>query len=128
MPLFAPRRLRVGVVGLVYASAGLLGACAQPAVPGPAAAACTPSLSAASTEIRVMVRFRQPVDGASADVMQRLQQAGGCVSWRASASPTLHTYSFAGVGDVDRLRENLRSWPWVLDVVVDQKTGTPGPR
>lgn len=128
MPLSAPRRLRVGVAGLVCAGAGLLGACAQPVTTGPAAAACTPSQAPASTDIRVMVRFRQPVDGASADVMQRLQQAGGCVSWRASASPTLHTYSFAGAGDVDRLRENLLSWPWVLDVVVDQKTGTPGPR
>lgn len=128
MPLSVPRRLLVGVAGLVCAGAGLLGACAQPVAPGPAAAACAPSLDAAVKEIRVLVRFRQPVDGASADVVQRLQQAGGCVSWRASASPTLHTYSFAGVGDVDRLRENLLSWPWVLDVVVDQKTGTPGPR
>lgn len=119
--------LRSALTGLLCA--GLLGACALPVPAGPTTIACSTSQPPATTGIRAQVRFRQAVDGASPELLQRLQQhAGGCVTYRASVSPTVHAYSFIGVGDAERLRQNLMSWPAVLDVVPDQKVPPPGLR
>ena len=119
--------LRCALTGLLCA--GLLEACAQPVPTGATTLACSTSQPSAATEIRGQVRFRQTVDGASPELLARLQQlAGGCVTYRSSVSPTVHAYSFTGVGDGERLRQNLLSWPEVLDVLPDQKVPPPGTR
>ena len=119
--------LRSALTGLL--SAGLLAACAQPVPTGSIAVACSASQPSAAKEIRVQVRFRQTVDGASPELLQRLrQQTGACATYSGSVSPTVHAYSFTGVGDGERLRQNLLSWPAVLDVVPDQKVPPPGLR
>lgn len=96
---------------------GLLGACAQT----PAPVADCVSLAAAG-QLRVTLSFRQPVEGASAPLLQALQQrSGACVAHLSSVSDTVHSYTFAGVGDRGALRQNLLSWSLVRDVVFDQK-------
>lgn len=114
---------RAALAAALCASTCWLAACAQPLLPDPAASTCARSPAAADA-LRVVVAFRQPVEGASPAVLTRLQQQGGAcaATFVSSVSSTVHTYSFAGVGDPARLRQNLLSWPLVQAVEVDQKT------
>lgn len=127
MPLTAPLRPRAVLAGLLCS--GLLGACAQTMPTDIAAGGCSASRPSDTAGTRLLIRFSRSVDGASPELLQRLQlQAGACVTYRGSVSPTDHAYSFTGVGDGERLRQNLLSWSSVLDVVADDKLAPAGAR
>lgn len=104
-------------VAALCVGVGLVGACAQTGL-AQAQAGCPSD----APHLRVLVHFRQAIDGPSAEVLQGLRlHSDACVTFVNSVSPSIHTYAVSA-GDPVRLRQNLLLWPSVLDVVVDHKT------
>lgn len=109
--------------GLCLASV-LLGACAQP-VP-PAAPACGATTVPSKSVLRMVLSFREPLDGAAPDTLAQLQRYSGlCVRYAASVSPQVHVYLFPGDVDAATLRQRLTGWSRVRDAVPDQRTRAP---
>lgn len=105
----------LGGAGLL--SATLLSACAQTVAP-----TCDPAAVAPAAALRVIVQFREPVNGDAPQTLQQLQALSqGCVWPVSSVSPRLHVYRFSGVADAVLLRQRLLAWPLVQDVVPDAK-------
>lgn len=110
---------------LLGLGATLLSACAQTVPPQPA---CPPAAQSAAA-VRVMVVFDRATVGGAPETLQRLRAHGqACVSHLSSVSPTVHVYAFAGIADVAALRQNLRTWAAVRDVVPDDKARAQNPR
>jgi len=83
---------------------------------------CPSTAQAAQGSIRMMVSFRQAVNGQAPETLQQLQaHAGACASYLSSVSPTLHVYGFSGVSDPALLSQKLRAWPLVQDAVPDAR-------
>lgn len=106
------RSVRDGCAKALLAAAGLLLAACSHTAP-----VCDPS---SADGLRVMLRFREPVDGQSTQTLRQLQDLGQtCVQAVGSVSPTIHVYRFAGASDLAVLRQRLLTWPVVLDVQPD---------
>lgn len=109
---------RAPVAAALGLTATLLSACAQQ-LPQPV---CPASAQAPVSSVRVMVSFKQPTEGVAPETIRQLQAHGhACATHLSSVSPTVHVYVFAGLGDAEALRQKLRAWPAVLDVVPDDK-------
>lgn len=118
MPDRSAVRLRPArAMGLAMALLPLAG-CLQ-TLPQPA---CLPAAQAAQSSLRMVVSFRQAVNGDAPETLQQLQaHAGACASYLSSVSPTLHVYGFSGASDPALLSQKLRTWPLVLDAVPDAR-------
>ncbi len=111
------RTCRAASLCIALASLPLVG-CLQ-TLPQPV---CPSVVQAAQGSVRVMVSFRQPVNGEAAATLQQLQtRAGVCATYLSSVSPSVHVYEFQGVRDPAALSQKLRAWPLVQDVVPDAR-------
>jgi hypothetical protein len=98
----------------------MLGACAQPVPPG--APECSPHAAPVATGVRMLLSFREPVEGDDPPFVDALQRhAQACVRHVTRVSPTVHVYLFTGVTDATLLRQRLLDWPLVRDAVPDAR-------
>jgi len=88
------------------------------------AAACSSSPAALQTTFRILIEFKQPVDGAAPDLISRLERISDVsIRYVAPVSPKLHTYVLAcpvGAPPCDAAIQALRKDPAVLDISPDQ--------
>jgi len=84
-------------------------------------AACASSPAAAQPPIRVLVEFRDPVDGAAADLLSQLQQRSGvAIRYATAVSPKLHAYLLSCPADhCAAAIAALRREPAILDITPD---------
>ena len=83
------------------------------------AAAC--ASSPATTSVRVLIEFREPVDGAAADLLSRLQwRSGVAIRYATAVSAKLHAYLLSCPADhcVAAIAA-LRREPAILDITPD---------
>jgi len=88
------------------------------------AAACSSSPAAEQTTSRIMIEFKNPVDGAAPDLLLRLERiSDSSIRYVAPVSPKLHTYVLTcpvGAPPCDAAVRALRKDPAVLDISPDQ--------
>jgi len=93
------------------------------------ASACSSSPGAGQPPLRVLIEFRQPVDGAAPELLSRLERLAGLsipglsIHYAAPVSAKLHAYELscpAGDPDCDAAIRSLRKDPTVLDISPDQ--------
>jgi len=110
-------RCRTGALWLALAWLPLTG-CLQ-TLPSPA---CGPTAQDGTDSLRVMIAFRQPVQGEAASTLEQLRaRSGACVVHVSSVSAALHTYEFQGVRDAAGLTRALRTWDLVQGVTPDAR-------
>ncbi|MBW8458660.1 MAG: hypothetical protein K0M58_09505 [Thiobacillus sp.] len=87
------------------------------------AAACSSSPAALPATSRILIEFKNPVDGAAPDLLSRLETISGVsVRYVAPVSPKRHAYVLVcPVGDplCDAAIRALRKDPTVLDISPD---------
>jgi hypothetical protein len=88
------------------------------------ASACSSSPAAPRTPLRILIEFREPVDGAAPDLVSRLERLGGLsIRYAAPVSAKLHAYElFCPARDPDCAAaiRSLRKDPAVLEISPDQ--------
>jgi hypothetical protein len=88
------------------------------------AAGCSCAPAAAQSPLRVLIEFREPVEGAAPDLLSRLGRSSGVsIRYAAAVSPKLHAYELAcpaGDPHCDAAIRSLRRDPAVLDISPDQ--------
>jgi hypothetical protein len=86
--------------------------------------ACSCSPAVAQSPLRVLIEFREPVEGAAPGLLSRLERLSGVsIRYAASVSPKLHAYELAcpaGDPHCDAAIRSLRKDPAVQDISPDQ--------
>jgi len=88
------------------------------------AAACSSPPAALQTTFRILIEFKNPVDGAAPDLISRLETlSDASIRYVAPVSPKLHTYVLVcpmGTPPCDAAIQALRKDPAVLGISPDQ--------
>ena len=88
------------------------------------AAACSSPPAAPQTTFRILIEFKNPVDGAAPELLSRLKTISDVsIRYVAPVSPKLHTYILVcpvGTPPCDAAIQALRKDPSVMDVSPDQ--------
>lgn len=89
-----------------------------------ATAGCSSSPVAVPATSRILIEFKNPVDGAASDLVSRLESVSdAAIRYVTSVSPTRHAYALAcpaGPASCDAAIRALRKEPAVLDISLDQ--------
>lgn len=88
------------------------------------ASACLSSVAAVQPPLRVLIDFREPVDGAAPDLLSRLERLTGLsIRYAAPVSAKRHAYELscpADDPDCEAAIRSLRKHPAVSDISADQ--------
>jgi hypothetical protein len=88
------------------------------------AAACSSPPAASQTTFRILIEFKNPVDGAAPELLSRLETISDVsIHYVAPVSPKLHTYVLVcpvSASPCDAAIQALRKDPSVMDVSPDQ--------
>ncbi len=91
-------------------------------VSAPPLTLCDQALRADAASLRLLVNFQQPTVGDAPTVLARLQtEAGACVRYVSSISPTLHAYAVDTMADGDKVGARLLRWSAVKAVQADAR-------
>ncbi|MDD4881411.1 MAG: hypothetical protein PHX10_07535 [Gallionellaceae bacterium] len=87
-------------------------------------AACSSQTAAAKGAVRILIEFRDPVDGAAPALLAELSRRSGAgVRYSASVSEKLHAYELACPStdaNCASAIENLRTTPAIVTLSADQ--------